>query len=49
LTDPRLHGTEVTHYGCAQVTSLQGSDRTKTLTHHRGMQDASNSPAISMP
>ena len=40
---------KVTCYGCAQVTALQGCDRTKTLTRHSGMQGARNSPAISMP
>ena len=40
--------TKVTCYGCAQVTALQDCDRTKTLTHHSGMQGARNSPAISM-
>jgi hypothetical protein len=33
----------------AQVTALQGCDRTKTPTHHSGLQGAINSPAISMP
>jgi hypothetical protein len=33
---------EVSCYGGAQVTALQGCDRTKTLTHHSGMQGREN-------